>query len=298
MAAQTGRIIGRVTSYVAAGVLFAAGLIVGLIPYSEGGYSRLCPSAIGSLTGATTQGQSLINMFSGGRCDQYATTMTVIMLILMFLGVLALVGGILLRKRRDAAGGPQGPFTAYPAPAMPGHAPGSAEGTDPSPYAGSGYPAQADPAGQSPAGAWQPAPSTASGSFDTKLLVVGIIAVAGVVLTSFIIDWLGFLPGIIELLLWTAVGLTAIWQIKRRLAAGDPMRLAEAETWNPAVVARGIVAFGRGKYEAHRAARREAERAQTATVAVQPAPDAEPAATPFKGDDGMAEGIYKSDSNH
>ncbi|MET4144311.1 hypothetical protein [Arthrobacter sp. UYCo732] len=275
MAQQTGRLIGRISSFVAAGGLFAAGLIVGLIPYSESGYS-LCPSAIVSMTGGTTTGQSMVNFFSGGRCTSYANTMTIIMVILMILAGIALVAAILLRKRRlaAAAGGYPNQYSTFAAPAQPDYAPGATEAGDPSPYAGSGYPAAADGA---PAAAYRTAVTgQGSGTFDTKLLLVGLAAVAGIVLVSFLVDWLSFLPGILELLLWTAVGLTAIWQIKRRTAGTDEGKLAAAEAWNPAVVSRGIVAAGRRQLETHRAQRREAERTQAAAAVPE-----------FRGDDGM-----------
>lgn len=289
MTVQTGRIIGRITSYVAGGVLLVAGLIVGLIPYSEGGYSGLCPSAIQSLTGGSTSGQSMVNFFSGGRCTSYANTMTIIMAILMILGVAALVTGILLRKRRNAAAsagayqnqyGNPGQYGNPPAPAQPAYAPATGQAVDPSPYAGSGYPAAVD---GEPGNRWTPSAGQGSGSFDTKLLFVGVAVVAGVVLVSFLVDWLAFLPGIVELLLWTGVGLTAIWQIKRRTAGTDERGLAEAEAWNPAVVARSVVAAGRRLLEEHRAERREAERAQ-----VNAAPPNGPEASGFPSDDGTA----------
>ncbi|CAH0190980.1 hypothetical protein SRABI83_01665 [Arthrobacter sp. Bi83] len=65
-----------------------------------------------------------------------------------------------------------------------------------------------------------------------------------------------------DLLLWTAIGLTTIWQLKRRSAVNGPVKLAEAEAWNPAVVTRYAVAAGRRRLDMHRAERREAERAQ------------------------------------
>jgi hypothetical protein len=257
MAGQSGRFIGRISSFVAAGGFFAAAIIVGLIPYSEGGYSGLCPSALQGMFGGMSSGQSLVNFFSGGRCTTYVSTMTTIMFVLFALAVVALVAAILLRRRKAAAaagypyppvGQDQMPYqgpAAPGAPAQPGYAPMT--GTTPG-----------DPA----AGAWSApkAVGQGSGSFDTKLLLVGLAAVAGVVLISFLVDFLSFLPGILELVLWTAVGLTVIWQLKRRAAGTDPVKLAAAEAWNPAVVARGAVAAGRHRLENHRAQRREAER--------------------------------------
>jgi uncharacterized membrane protein YhaH (DUF805 family) len=93
------------------------------------------------------------------------------------------------------------------------------------------------------------------------------------------LDLLAFLPGIIELLIWTAAGLTVLWQLKRRAAGTDERKLAEAEAWNPAAVTRNLVAAGRGRLEEHRAERREAERAQANTSA--------PVQSPFHGDDGL-----------
>lgn len=265
---QTGRRVGRISGFVAAGVLFAAGLIVGLIPYSSGGYSSVCPSAIVSLAGGRNSGQSLINMFSGGRCDDYASTMTTIMAVLMLLAVAALVGGILLRKRQARAGAAAPGYTGengHPsAPAQPGYAPSAAATVE--------------------GGASAPAPAAGfAGSVDTKLLLAGAAGLAGIVLVSFLVDWLGFLPGIIELLLWTAVGLTAIWQLKRRAAGADAAKTAEAEAWNPAAVGRRLLTAGRGRLEVHRAERREAERSRAAAPA--PWATGEP---DFKGDDGMA----------
>ncbi|GAA1759754.1 hypothetical protein GCM10009712_05490 [Pseudarthrobacter sulfonivorans] len=285
MTVQTGRIFGRVTSYVGGGALIVAGVIAGLVPYSEGGYSGLCPSALQSLTGGTTTGQSFVNLLSGGRCTTYANTMTIIMAVLMILGIAALITGILLRKRQDIAAG--GGYQAYgnpaeqgntAAPAQPAYAPMTGQPADTSPYAGSGRPAavSGDPTRRA-AGAGQ-----GSGSFDTKLLMVGVAAVAGVVLVSFLVDLLAFLPGIVELLLWTAVGLTAIWQLKRRAAGTDEGKLAAAEAWNPAVVARSLVAAVRSRLEDHRAQRRQAERAPANTAAPTFAAESE-----FRGDDGM-----------
>ena len=267
MALQTGRIIGRVTSYVAGGALVAAGLIVGFIPYSESGYA-LCPSAIVSMTGGANTGQSFINLLSGGRCTTYANTMTIIMLILLILGVFALVVGILLRKRGKAAaagGGYVNHHSAFPAPAQPGYAPGATEAGGPSPYVGIGHPTVAD---AEPSATYHaPVTGQGSGTFDTKLVLVGLAALAGLVLISFLVDSLSFLPGILELLLWTAAGLTAIWQIRRRLAGTNEAQLAEAEGWNPAAVTRRVIGAGRDRLEIHRAQRREAERAQVNTPA-------------------------------
>lgn len=272
MAILAGRRIGSTTSFVAAGVFLAAAVIVGLIPYSESGYSAVCQSALQSFVGGTTTGQSLFNMFTGGRCTNYVSAMTTIMIVLFVLAIIALVAGIMLRNRA-AAGRPgaparyqgthEGADTAG-APAQPGHAP-------------TGYPAAET---GSPADTWRPpAGAQGSGSFDTKLLLVGVGSVAGIVLLSVLIDWLSFLPGIVELLLWAAVGLTVIWQLKRRAAGTDPGELTAAEAWNPAMVARSVVAAVRHRLEIHRAGRREAERAQASVAPVTPE---------FIGDDGMA----------
>lgn len=277
MTASSGRSVGKISSFIAAGVLAAAGIITGLIPYSAGGYTGVCPSAFQNMTGGTTMGQSWVNMLSGGRCTNYASTMTAIMAVLLLASVAALVTGIIL-SRRAGTPVPTGPTAGYAAaPPQPGHAP--ADGADHAPQAGSGYPAA------------QPAPSGTAGSFDTGLLLAGLAAAAGIILVSFMVQWLSFLPGIVQLLLWTAAGLTAIWQVARKRAGTDPVKLAAAEKWNPAVVARGVAADARAELEAHRARRREAERAAAAYRPVPaPAPATAPAQAPteFTGDDGLS----------
>jgi hypothetical protein len=75
---------------------------------------------------------------------------------------------------------------------------------------------------------------------------------------------------------FSTVGLTVIWQLKGRAAGTEPGELAAAEAWNPAVVARSVIAAARHRLEIHRAQRREAERAQAAPVTPQ-----------FAGDDGL-----------
>jgi uncharacterized membrane protein YhaH (DUF805 family) len=155
------------------------------------------------------------------------------------------------------------------------------------------YPAPSAPAGQAPAGygpasadmqagsadGWsapggQPAPAGA-GSFDVRLLIVGVLAVAGIVLVSFAVQWLSFLPGILQLILWTAAGLTAIWQAARRRAGTDPVKLAEAEKWNPAVITRNTVALVRHELETFRAPRPSVQ-----TTNAAPAPPVQPSAAP------------------
>jgi hypothetical protein len=112
---------------------------------------------------------------------------------------------------------------------------------------------------------------------------VAVSGIAGIVLVSFAVQWLSYLPGIVQLLLWTAVGLTVIWQLKRRAAGTDPVKLAEAEAWNPAVVTRRVMDAGRRRLEVHRARRREAERAQAAAAPVTPE---------FTGDDMVQPGQH------
>lgn len=221
--AQNDCLFGRISSFVAAGIFFAAGIIVGLIPYSEGGYSGLCPSALQSLTGGTSTGQSWVNMLSGGRCTTYTNTMTLIMSVLFIIAVIALVAAILLRRRRSAEAG-YGPDSAAGAPATPGYAPGyvsadgqAAAGSEISPYGGPGYTAQ-DETWRPPADYQAPtvqAPAAPGSGFDSRLLIAAVIAVAGIVLVFFAVQALSFLPGIVQLLIWTAVGLTVIWQLKR-----------------------------------------------------------------------------------
>lgn len=113
MAILAGRRIGSTTSFVAAGVFLAAAVIVGLIPYSESGYSAVCQSALQSFVGGTTTGQSLFNMFTGGRCTNYVSAMTTIMIVLFVLAIIALVAGIMLRNRA-AAGRARPPDTRGP----------------------------------------------------------------------------------------------------------------------------------------------------------------------------------------
>jgi hypothetical protein len=101
------------------------------------------------------------------------------------------------------------------------------------------------------------------------------------VLVSLLVDLLAFPPGIVELLLWTAVGLTAIWQLKRRAAGTDEGKLAADEAWNPAVVARSLVAAVRSRLENHRAQRRQNAPRRTLRC---PTFAAE---SEFRGDEGM-----------
>lgn len=267
--AQTGRLIGKISSFVVAGVAFAAAIIVGLIPYSEGGYSSLCPSAIQGLTGGTTTGQAWINMLSGGRCTTYTSTMTTIMFVLLALAVAALVSGILIRRRKATAGfapAYTAGHAAHAAPALPGHtpAPAAAPAGAPSSDGSTGYSGTAAPASTMPAYVR---------SFNAGLAIRAVAVIAGIVLVSFAVQWLSFLPGILQLLIWTAAGLAAIWQVKRRAAGTDPVKLTEAEAWNPAVVARNTVAWGRNQIELNRSgsqAVRPADPMQPAAPAAEP----------------------------
>lgn len=261
MAAQTGRIVGRISSYLVAGVLFVAALIAGFIPKMDSGY-QVCPSAVGSIFGGRSLAQSWYNGLSGGQCNSFTAIMLIIMAVLLVLAVISLVAAILLRKRRAAspqplyAPGYQPMESAAPfVPAYPENAPSAAS-------AGATASSAAVPE------AWRTARaqvSSASGNIDVKLLLVAVAGIAGIVLVSFVVQWLSFLPGILQLLLWTSVGLVVIWQVRRRLAGNDEHALAEAEAWNPIVVARRLVHFGKELFEAHRAHRREAERAQLGT---------------------------------
>lgn len=271
--AQAGRLIGKISSFVVAGLAFAAAIIVGLIPYSEGGYSSLCPSAIQGLTGGTTAAQGWVNMLSGGRCTTYTSTMTTIMFVLLAVAVIALVAGIMIRRRKAAAYMGQGYAPAgypadaadpagYAAPAMPGHAPVTPATHNTS----TGYPATTTAIGSGTLPA-------AVRNFDTGLAVRAVALIAGIVLVSYAVQWLSFLPGIVQLLIWTAAGLAIIWQLKRRAAGTDPVKLAEAEAWNPAVVARNTVAWGRNQVDLYR----------SGSQAVRPTGPAPSAAPPAAG---------------
>lgn len=48
-----------ITAYVVAGLLAAAGVIMGLLPRSVAGFDAVCPSVLGHLTGAVTPLQSV-----------------------------------------------------------------------------------------------------------------------------------------------------------------------------------------------------------------------------------------------
>ncbi|GAP57363.1 hypothetical protein AHiyo1_02040 [Arthrobacter sp. Hiyo1] len=94
-----------ITSFVSAAVLGAATLIVGLIPYTNSGYT-ICPSALTRMTGGTTFVESLADTFTAGACTNYAAKMTAIMAILAILAVGALTLGLLLRSHSRRAAFP------------------------------------------------------------------------------------------------------------------------------------------------------------------------------------------------
>lgn len=120
-----------IVAYAIAGLLAAAGIIVGLIPYTIDGYGAVCASALGRLTGAVTPLQSVAERFSGGLCVGYEGQMTALMFSLLGAAAIALVAGLMsgswARRLRPVGPPPTGNLEAV---AHPTHFPVSTEDQD------------------------------------------------------------------------------------------------------------------------------------------------------------------------
>ena len=112
-----------VTAYVAAGLLAAAGVIVGLLPGSVAGFDAVCPSVLGHLTGAVTPLQSVADRLASAPCVTYEDQMMALVGILLGSAALVLIAGLIggSRARRLRSVPPATGTT--PALAQPTHFP-------------------------------------------------------------------------------------------------------------------------------------------------------------------------------
>jgi hypothetical protein len=120
-----------ITAYVVAGLLAAAGIIVGLLPRSVAGFDAVCPSVLGHLTGAVTALQSVADRLAIAPCVTYEDQMMALMGILLGSAAVVLIAGLIAgsraRRLRSAPPPATGPI---PALAEPTHFPLSAADQD------------------------------------------------------------------------------------------------------------------------------------------------------------------------
>ncbi len=108
-----------ITAYVAAGLLAAAGVILGLLPRSVAGFDAVCPSVLGHLTGAVTPLQSVADRLASAPCVTYEDQMMALMGILLGSAAVVLIAGSRARRLRSVP-----PATGtIPAVAEPTHFP-------------------------------------------------------------------------------------------------------------------------------------------------------------------------------
>ena len=108
-----------ITAYVAAGLLAAAGVILGLLPRSVAGFDAVCPSVLGHLTGAVTPLQSVADRLASAPCVTYEDQMMGLMGILLGSAAVVLIAGSRARRLRSVP-----PATGtIPAVAEPTHFP-------------------------------------------------------------------------------------------------------------------------------------------------------------------------------
>jgi hypothetical protein len=88
-----------ITAYVIAGLLAAAGVIVGLLPRSVAGFDAVCPSVLGHLTGAVTPLQSVADRLASAPCVTYEDQMMALMGILLDSAAAVLIAGLIAGSR-------------------------------------------------------------------------------------------------------------------------------------------------------------------------------------------------------
>lgn len=88
-----------ITAYVVAGLLAAAGVIMGLLPRSVAGFDAVCPSVLGHLTGAVTPLQSVADRLASAPCDTYEDQMLALMGILLGSAAVVLIAGLIAGSR-------------------------------------------------------------------------------------------------------------------------------------------------------------------------------------------------------
>ena len=94
-----------ITAYVAAGLLAAAGVILGLLPRSVAGFDAVCPSVLGHLTGAVTPLQSVADRLASAPCVTYEDQMMALMGILLGSAAVVLIAGSRARRLRSVPPG-------------------------------------------------------------------------------------------------------------------------------------------------------------------------------------------------
>jgi hypothetical protein len=88
-----------ITAYVVAGLLAAAGVIMGLLPQSVAGFDAVCPSVLGHLSGAVTPLQSVADRLASAPCDTYEDQMMALMVILLGSAAVVLIARLIAGSR-------------------------------------------------------------------------------------------------------------------------------------------------------------------------------------------------------
>lgn len=88
-----------ITAYVAAGLLAAGGVVVGLLPGSVAGFDAVCPSVLGHLSGAVTPLQSVADRLASAPCVMYEDQMMALMGILLGSAAAVLIAGLIAGSR-------------------------------------------------------------------------------------------------------------------------------------------------------------------------------------------------------
>jgi hypothetical protein len=112
-----------ITAYVAAGLLAAAGVILGLLPRSVAGFDAVCPSVLGHLSGAVTPLQSVAERLTSAPCVMYQNQMMALIGILLGSAAVLLIAGLIAGSRARRLGSVPPATGTIPAVAEPTHFP-------------------------------------------------------------------------------------------------------------------------------------------------------------------------------
>lgn len=97
-----------------------AGFVVGITPYTASGVEA-CPSYFASLSGPTL-GEELVNGLTNGGCNQFQSTMQLIVVLVFSLALLLLIFGLVLITTGARPKAQQYPAGWYPSAKRPGQA--------------------------------------------------------------------------------------------------------------------------------------------------------------------------------